>query len=73
MIVSVRDNGIGIPERHQEAVFTLFKRLHAKDAFGGGTGMGLTIVKRAVERLGGTVWVRSSPGQGCTFFLDLPA
>ena len=73
VIVSVRDNGIGIPERHQEAVFTLFKRLHAKDAFGGGTGMGLTIVKRAVERLGGTVWVRSSPGQGCTFFLDLPA
>ena len=73
VVVSVQDNGIGIPERHQGAVFTLFKRLHAKDAFGGGTGMGLTIVKRAVERLGGSVRVESSPGQGCTFFLDLPA
>ena len=68
--VTVKDNGIGIPERHQEAVFTLFKRLHAKDAFGGGTGMGLTIVKKAMERLGGRVSLVSTPGEGSAFALE---
>ena len=67
--VRVRDNGIGIPERHREAVFTLFKRLHGREAYGGGTGMGLTIVKKAMERLGGTVTVESAPGEGTTFIL----
>ena len=67
--IRVRDNGIGIPERHQESVFTLFKRLHARDAYGGGTGMGLTIVKKAMERLGGTVSVESAPGEGTVFVL----
>ncbi len=69
-VVSIRDNGIGIPERHQEAVFTLFKRLHGRDAYEGGTGMGLTIVKKAMERLGGTVSVKSAPGEGTTFSLE---
>ena len=68
--IRVRDNGIGIPERHQDAVFTLFKRLHAKDAFGGGTGMGLTIVKKAMERLGGRVTLTSTLGVGTTFTLE---
>ena len=46
----VRDNGIGIPEKHHDAVFRIFKRLHGRDKFGGGTGAGLTIVKKIVER-----------------------
>jgi light-regulated signal transduction histidine kinase (bacteriophytochrome) len=70
VVIAVRDNGIGIPERHLQTVFTLFKRLHGKEAFGGGTGMGLTIVKRAIERLGGRVSLESTPGQGSTFSLE---
>ena len=46
----MRDNGIGIPEKHHDAVFRIFKRLHGRDKFGGGTGAGLTIVKKIVER-----------------------
>lgn len=64
----VEDNGIGIKPDQRERIFTLFKRLHAKDAYGGGgTGMGLTLVKRAVERHGGTVEVESEPGKGSAF------
>lgn len=67
----VRDNGIGIPERHLEAVFRIFKRLHGRDQFGGGTGAGLTIVRKIVERHHGRVWIESSPGQGTTVFFTL--
>jgi chemotaxis family two-component system sensor kinase Cph1 len=62
----VRDNGIGIQARHLEAVFTIFKRLHAKDKFGGGSGAGLTIVKKLIERMNGEVWLESEPGVGTT-------
>ena len=67
----VRDNGIGIPDKQQDAVFKIFKRLHARDKFGGGTGAGLTIVKRIVERHGGTIWLESEPGEGSTFYFTL--
>jgi signal transduction histidine kinase len=67
----VRDNGIGIPEKHQEAVFRIFKRLHSRDKFGGGTGAGLTIVKKIVERHHGRIWLESSPGKGTTFYFTL--
>jgi signal transduction histidine kinase len=67
----VRDNGIGIPEKHHDAVFRIFKRLHGRDKFGGGTGAGLTIVKKIVERHHGKIWLESSPDQGTTFYFTL--
>ncbi len=67
----VRDNGIGIPDKHHGAVFRIFKRLHGRDQFGGGTGAGLTIVKKIVERHRGRIWLESSPGEGTTFYFTL--
>lgn len=63
----VRDNGIGIREKHYAAVFQIFRRLHAKDAFGGGTGAGLAIVRSIVERHGGSISLESVYGHGSTF------
>jgi light-regulated signal transduction histidine kinase (bacteriophytochrome) len=69
----VRDNGIGIPDKHHGTVFRIFKRLHARDKYGGGTGAGLTIVKKIVERHGGRVWLESAEGAGTTFYFTLGA
>ncbi len=64
----VKDNGIGIAPHHLDQIFKMFRRLHGRDDYGGGNGTGLTIVKKLVERHGGQVWVRSTLGQGSTFF-----
>ena len=69
----VRDNGIGIAPQHFEQIFKLFKRLHGRDAYSGGTGAGLTIVRKLVERHRGQVWPASVIGEGSTFFFTLSA
>ena len=71
VVFYVKDNGIGIPEEHHESVFKIFRRLHARDSFGGGIGAGMTIVKRIVERHGGRIWLESEPGEGSTFYFTL--
>ena len=65
----VRDTGIGIAPEHQAAIFRMFKRLHARAAYGGGIGAGLTLARRIVELHGGELWVESEPGDGSTFWL----
>jgi len=67
----VRDNGIGIPAEHHATIFQLFSRLHSSDAYGGGTGAGMTIVQKAIQRHGGHIWLDSTPGRGTTFFFTL--
>jgi len=69
----VRDNGIGISARHFDQVFKMFKRLHGREEYGGGTGAGLTIVRKLVERHRGQVWLESAAGEGSTFFFTLSA
>ncbi|MGH9630544.1 MAG: sensor histidine kinase, partial [Bryobacteraceae bacterium] len=67
---SVSDNGMGIAPQYYEKVFTAFKRLHGKKI--PGTGMGLAICKRVVQRYGGRIWIESQAGQGTRFYFTLP-
>jgi len=73
LMLYVRDNGIGIREKHLESIFQIFKRLNAPSKYGGGTGAGLTIVKKIVERHKGNIQVQSIYGQGTTVSFTLPA
>lgn len=71
IVFYVRDNGIGIREKHLDAVFRIFKRLHGRDKYGGGTGAGMTIVKKIIERHDGRIWIESTLGVGTTFYFTL--
>ncbi len=71
VVFFVRDNGIGIAPNNHEQIFQLFRRLHGRDDFGGGAGAGLTIVKKAIQRHGGHIWLESTLGSGSTFFFTL--
>jgi two-component system sensor kinase FixL len=67
----VRDNGIGIAEEFYEDIFRIFKRLNSEDDDKKGTGVGLTFVRKIVERHGGRIWLDSSPGEGTTFYFTI--
>ncbi len=71
-VVWVRDNGIGFDMRHHDRIFEIFQRLEKVEDYPG-TGVGLALVRRAVQRMDGRVWATSEPGHGATFFVELPA
>jgi signal transduction histidine kinase len=69
--VSVVDNGVGFDMKFHDRIFAIFQRLHRAEDYPG-TGVGLAIVRKAVERMGGRVWASSQPGEGACFTIELP-
>jgi signal transduction histidine kinase len=70
-VLWVHDNGIGFDMKHHDRIFDIFQRLSTTDDYPG-TGIGLAIVRKAMERMGGRAWAESKPGEGATFYLEIP-
>jgi light-regulated signal transduction histidine kinase (bacteriophytochrome) len=70
-ILWVRDNGVGFDLKYHDRIFEIFQRLYTSDAYPG-TGIGLSIVRKVMQRMGGMAWAESASGKGATFYLEIP-